>query len=289
LLAGDSALPRRAEPFTGAAVHRVPAGRLAVWLLAGIMLVLLVLPLLTLALRTVGGSSTETQLATRPVLDALTLSLNTTALSVLVMLALGTPLAYILGRVEFPLKRIVNTLIELPIVLPPVVAGLALLMTFGRRGLLGGPLALAGISLPFSTTAVVLAQVFVGAPFYIRTAQLRFASIPVELEEAAAIDGANGWQMFGHVILPLSLPGLLAGLIMGWARALGEFGATILFAGNIQGRTQTMPLLVYGALERNLHAALLAALILIGLALAALVTANLLIRSYKTENDPLRG
>lgn len=288
MLAGDSALPHRAEPF-GATVHRTPAGRLAVWLLAGIMLVLLVLPLLTLALRTVVGSSTETQLAARPVLDALALSLNTTALSVLVMLALGTPLAYILGRVEFPLKRIVNTLIELPIVLPPVVAGLALLMTFGRRGLLGGPLALAGISLPFSTTAVVLAQVFVAAPFYIRTAQLRFASIPVELEEAAAIDGANGWQMFHHVILPLSLPGLLAGLIMGWARALGEFGATILFAGNIQGRTQTMPLLVYGALERNLHAALLAALILIGLALAALVTANLLTRSYKTENDPLRG
>ncbi|NDJ51805.1 MAG: molybdate ABC transporter permease subunit [Chloroflexi bacterium] len=187
-----------------------------------------------------------------------------------VIVAIGTPLAYLFARFQFPLKRILNTLIELPIVMPPVVAGLALLMAFGRRGLLGAPLEMLGITLPFSLAAVLMAQVFVSAPFYIRAAQLKFQSIPRELEEAASIDGADRWREFWFVTLPLSLPGLLMGLILSWARALGEFGATILFAGSLQGSTQTMPLLVYAALERDIHAALWAGLILIGLAVLAL-------------------
>jgi molybdate transport system permease protein len=154
--------------------------------------------------------------------------------------------------------------------MPPVVAGLALLMACGRRGLLGQPLAVVGITLPFTSMAVIIAQVFVSAPFFIRTAQTGFQAIPRELEDAASIDGADSWRVVWHVTLPLSGRSLLTGLVLSWARALGEFGATILFAGNLQGRTQTLPLLVYGTLERDLNTALWAGLLLISLAIVAL-------------------
>lgn len=237
------------------------------------MVGLLFLPLMALTLRAldvlgdVGGLSS---LLTRPALDAISLTLGTTAASLGLTIALGTPLAWAFARYRFPFKRALNVLVELPIVLPPVVAGLALLMAFGRRGLLGPPLAAAGISLPFSTAAVVIAQVFVSAPLFIRAAQVQFQSIPRELEEAASIDGAGGWRAFWHVILPLSARGLLVGMVLSWARALGEFGATVMFAGNLQGRTQTMPLFVYGGLERDLNATLWAALMLIWVAVMAL-------------------
>jgi molybdate transport system permease protein len=182
------------------------------------------------------------------------------------IIALGTPLAYILARRTFPLKAFLSLFIEMPIVMPPVVAGLALLAAFGRRGLLGSALAVFGLQLPFTPLAVIIAQTFVAAPFYIRSAQARFASVSPELEEAARIDGAGGWMTFWMVTLPLSLNALLTGLALSWARALGEFGATILFAGNLQGSTQTMPLLVYSALERDLGATFGTALILLGIA-----------------------
>ena len=182
------------------------------------------------------------------VFQALRLSLITTAVSMFFIVLLGTPLAYSFARYDFPLKRPLNVLVELPIVLPPVVAGLALLMAFGRRGLLGSTLAIFGISLPFTPAAIILAQVFVSSPFYIRAVQNRFASVPVEIEDAASIDGAGSWRILRSITLPLSRQAMLTGLLLSWARALGEFGATILFAGNLQGRTQTMPLLVYGAL-----------------------------------------
>ncbi len=262
---------------------------MAVSLLAALMLALLFLPLLALAIRAVGSAASlpgMRALASRPALEAVRLSLSTTAISVLIIAGLGTPLAYVFARYRFPLKRVLNMLVELPIVLPPVVAGLALLLTFGRRGLLGEPLAAAGLQLPFSTAAVVIAQVFVAAPFFIRAAQVQFRSIPPELEEAASMDGASGWQVFWHIILPLSARGLVVGVLLSWARALGEFGATILFAGNLQGRTQTMPLFVYSVFERDFDAALWAALLLVGVAVAALALGRWLARSIDDGGQP---
>jgi len=257
--------------------------------LAAALLLLLGLPIAALFLRALSViAERPVMIFSQPVIAAATLSLGTTAVSVLVIVILGTPAAYVFARYEFPFKSVLNLLIELPVVMPPVVAGLALLIAFGRRGLLGPPLALLGIELPFSSAAVVIAQVFVASPFYVRAAQVRFASIPRELEEAASIDGAGSWRILTDVSIPLSLPSLLIGLVLSWARALGEFGATILFAGNLPGRTQTMPLLVYGALERDIHAALWVALVLIGLAIGALIITRLLARALSnSEGDPL--
>ena len=196
--------------------------------LAAILLLLLGLPIVALFLRALSVIAEHPiMIFSQPVIAAATLSLGTTAVSVLIVVAVGTPAAYVFARYEFPFKSILNFLIELPIVMPPVVAGLALLMAFGRRGLLGPPLALLGIELPFSSAAVVIAQVFVASPFYIRAAQARFASIPYEIEEAASIDGAGSWRILTDVSIPLSLPSLSIGLVLSWARALGEFGATI--------------------------------------------------------------
>jgi molybdate transport system permease protein len=205
----------------------------------------------------------------------------------LLLRVLGTPLAYLLARVSFPLKRVLTIFVEIPIVLPPVVAGLALLSAFGRRGLLGVPLAAANLSITFTWLAVVLAQTFVAAPFYIRAAQSRFAALPRDLVEAACIDGVDGWRMLWYVIRPLSARALAAGLVLSWARALGEFGATILFAGSMQGRTRTMPLLIYGALERDLNATYVSAMILLGIAgLALLLTRRITLLDEK-DSDPL--
>jgi molybdate transport system permease protein len=270
--------------------HKAPSSKAASGWLSGVsaaLLCLFGLPLVALALYTLSGGNGSSVLLSQPVSDALGLSLATTAVSMVVITVLGTPLAYWFARYTFRLKSALSILIELPIVMPPVVAGLALLMAFGRRGLLGPPLEAAGISLPFSTAAVVIAQVFVSAPYYIRTAQVSFQSIPRELEQAASIDGADGLRLFWYVTLPLSSRGLIAGLVLSWARALGEFGATILFAGNLQGRTQTMPLLVYGALERDLDAALWAGLLLIVLAVAALALARWLSRTLDDGINPL--
>jgi len=254
--------------------------------LATIMSLLLVLPFVALVWRTVMAEQVLT-LDHQPVLAALVLSLGTTAVSILIIIILGTPLALAFARYEFPFKRTLAIFVEMPIVMPPVVAGLALLAAFGRRGLLGQPLSNLGISVTFTWVAVVLAQVFVSAPFYIRAAQARFGALPRDLEAAANIDGASSWQAFQHITIPLSYRALLAGLVLSWARALGEFGATILFAGNLQGRTQTMPLLVYGALERDLNAAYITALILLSLAAIALFATRWLTRLDDTAVDPL--
>ena len=212
------------------------------------------------------------------ILDAILLSFVTTLITVLLTLLFGTPLAYVFARWRFPLRRTLSLLLELPIVLPPAVAGLGLLLTFGRRGLFGDTLAAIGVSLPFTTAAVVVAQTFVSAPFYIRSAQTGFQAVPREIEDAARVDGAAGLALFRYVTLPLASRPLAAGLVLSWARALGEFGATILFAGSIQGRTQTMPLLIYSSFERSLDAAVWAGVILIGVALLALVVSQWLRR-----------
>jgi molybdate transport system permease protein len=252
--------------------------------LAGMMTLFLIVPLIALVWRATtlpGGLATDALAITTAVL----LSLGTTAVSLLLIIFLGTPLAYILARRKFPLKGPLAVLIQIPIVMPPVVAGLALLSAFGRRGLIGMPLAELGITITFSFTAVILAQVFVSAPFYIRAAQSRFAALPREYEDAAAVDGANRWLTFWMIMLPQSSRGLLAGLLLSWARALGEFGATILFAGNLQGRTQTMPLLVYSALERDLRSTFITALILLGLAAMAFALTQWLSGAENEEGD----
>lgn len=249
---------------------------------AAAALLFLVFPLLVLVGRALNAATQDApvldQLAQSGILPAVLLSVVTTLLTALFTLLFGTPLAYVLARWRFPFRRWLNLLVELPIVLPPAVAGLALLVTFGRRGALGEPLLALGISLPFTTAAVVVAQIFVSAPFYIRAAQVGFSAVPREIEDAARVDGASGWALFRRVTLPMARRALAAGLILSWARALGEFGATILFAGSLQGRTQTMPLLIYGVLERNIDAAIWAGVLLIGMALLALVLSHWLRR-----------
>jgi len=239
-------------------------------LIAGVFLAL---PLIALILRALADRAWDGT-PTATVAQALLLSLGTTAATVVLAILFGTPLAYALARGRFRYRRALTTLVELPIVLPPAVAGLALLIAFGRRGLLGPLLLEADIALPFTTAAVILAQTFVAAPLYIRAAQAGFQSVPHDLEDAARVDGASELRVLRHVTLPLTARALAAGLTLCWARALGEFGATILFAGNLPGRTQTMPLLIYGALERDLDAAVWTGVLLVALALAALLASR---------------
>jgi molybdate transport system permease protein len=228
------------------------------------MLAFLLLPLLALVLR-VDLAEIGANLANEEVRQAVALSLTTTATSTMLGLVLGTPLAYLLARRRFRGRGALDTLIDLPMVLPPSVAGIALLVTFGRRGIVGAWLDDAGVSLAFTTAAVVLAQTFVAAPFYIKTAIAGFESVERELEQAAAVDGAGPMQVFALITVPLSWPVLLGGLVMSWARALGEFGATIIFAGNFPRRTQTMPLAIYTGFEMELGLAVTLSLILLAI------------------------
>jgi molybdate transport system permease protein len=225
-------------------------------LLAALFCVFLVLPLLGLGLRALVAGGFLAALARPIVFEAVRLSLLTTTVVLLLSLVFGSPLALMLARRRFRGIGLLDSLVDLPIVLPPAVAGLALLLTFGRRGLLGPPLSAVGIELPFTTAAVIVASCFVAAPFYVRAARSGFLSVPREYEEAARVEGANEWQVFRHVTVPVAAPALFGGAILCWARALGEFGATIMFAGQFIGRTQTMPLAIYAALESDTDAAL---------------------------------
>jgi len=204
-------------------------------------------------------------------INALKLSLITSTISVLISLLTGTPLAYIQAHWTFRGKAFLDVLVDLPIVLPPSVAGIALLMAFGREGLFGDWLNLIGISIPFTTMAVVLAQVFVSAPFLVRSARIGFASIDPQLDEAAKVEGASNWHVFRHIMLPLAGRALLTGVILSWTRALGEFGATLLFAGNLEGKTQTMPLAIYVGFEQGLGIALVLSVVLLAVSFVLLV------------------
>lgn len=229
------------------------------WLfvLPGLLLVgLLGLPLLALFFRAAGKDFLASALSSTA-LSALRLSLFTSLISVVISLLIGTPLAYLLARRKFFGRSVLELLVDLPVVLPPSVAGLALLIAFGRQGIFGSWLAALGLSLPFTTAAVVIAQTFVSAPLFVRSARVGFASIDPQLEEAAHVEGANQWQMFREVMFPLARRALMSGAMMAWTRALGEFGATILFAGNLPGVTQTMPLAIYLGFERNLDVAVI--------------------------------
>jgi molybdate transport system permease protein len=222
----------------------------------------IVTPIFALFLRT-SFSNILVDLSRAEVTQAIKLSLVTSLTTTLLSILIGTPVAYLLAYRKYPVNRILDTVIDLPTVLPPSVAGVALLMAFGRNGFFGPSLALLGINIPFTVIAVVLAQSFVASPFYVKAATIGFSAVGQELKQAAAMDGANQWQILRHIILPLSWTALLSGSVMTWARALGEFGATIIFAGNFPGRTQTMPLAIYIGFEIDLNVALTLAVILI--------------------------
>jgi molybdate transport system permease protein len=225
-----------------------------IWLLvlALLLLVFLLLPVLVLLwyaavnLEALGGVA---------VLEALRVSAWTTLTTLGITVLFGTPLALLLARYNFWGKPLLDALLDLPLVLPPVVAGLGLLLSFGRNGLLGAPLELAGVQLAFSPAAVVLAQLFVAAPYYIRTVRAGLMLLEADLENAARVDGATELEVLRLITLPNVRPSLLEGGVLTWTRALGEFGATILFAGSLEGSTRTMTLAVYGALESDLAAA----------------------------------
>lgn len=204
------------------------------------------------------------------VLDALKVSVFTTSVSLLITVLFGTPIAYLLARYRFRGKTLLDTLLDLPMVLPPVVAGVGLLLTFGRNGLLGPVLSLAGIQIAFSAAAVVMAQLFTSAPFFIRASRGGFMSIDPDIENAARVDGASNGQVFRFVTWPLAFPFLLEGMVLAWARALGEFGATILFAGSLQGETRTITLSIYAALESDLKPALVLSAVMVVVAFVML-------------------
>ena len=224
------------------------------------LLLFILVPLIGLLLR-VTPSMLATSMGEQQVFQAMELSFATTLVAVLLTFVFGTPLAYLLGRKRFRGKFLLDALIEMPIVLPPAVAGVALLLAFGRRGYLG-PL-LGNIEIPFTEAAVIMAQVFVAAPYYVKSAAAGFANVNEELEQAAAVDGASRSQVLRAIVFPLTLPSIVGGIVMSWARALGEFGATIIFAGNFPGRTQTMPLAIYIGFEIDLHIAVVLAVILL--------------------------
>ncbi|MCK0110822.1 ABC transporter permease [Ornithinimicrobium sp. F0845] len=239
---------------------------------AGLALAFLLLPLVGLLVRT-PWADLGTHLTQPAVLEALRLSLVTGVIATAVCLVLGVPLAWVMARAEFPGLRLLRALITLPLVLPPVVGGVALLLLLGRRGLIGQHLDdWFGISLPFTTTAVVIAQAFVAMPFLVIAVEGALRGADRRYEDAAATLGAGRWLTFRRVTLPLVAPGISAGAVLCFARALGEFGATITFAGNFPGVTRTMPLAVYLTLETDPEAAIVLSLVLLLVSVAVLVS-----------------
>jgi molybdate transport system permease protein len=233
-------------------------------------LVFLVSPLAGLLVRA-PWSTLPARLAEPQVLEALRLSLVTATIATVLCLLFGVPLAWLLARVEFRGRRLVRALVTVPLVLPPVVGGVALLLVLGRRGLAGQWLDAAfGITLPFTTAAVVLAEAFVAMPFLVISVEGALRAADPRFEEAAATLGASRWTAFRRVTLPLVAPGVTAGAVLCWARALGEFGATITFAGNYPGRTQTMPLAVYLAMETEPEAAIVLSIVLLAVSVIIL-------------------
>ena len=245
----------------------------ALSLLAGFI----ALPILSLVIWTVSNSAWQ-EMTSPAAVDALLLSTRTTAISMAIILLVGTPAAYVLARYDFPGKRIVNTLVDLPAVLPPSAAGIALLLAFGRVGLIGEQLTAFGITISFTTAAVVLAELFVATHFYVRQATVGFGQIERGIEEAALVDGGGPIAVFLKVTIPLAFPALVAGAVTAWARALGEFGGTIIFAGNVQGVTQTIPLAIFSELEKDFNAAVALSVLVLGFAFIVILAARYLTR-----------
>ncbi len=232
---------------------------------------LLVVPLVAMVAAT-PWSQLPSQLASEPLREALWLSLLTSTVAMLVCLVLGLPLAWLLARVDFRGRGAVRALVTVPLVLPPVVAGVALRTAFGRTGVIGEPLLeLTGFSFPFTTWGVVLAHVFVSMPFVVIAIEGALRSADPEYDAAAATLGASRWTAFRRVTVPLALPGIVAGMVLGWARSLGEFGATITFNGNYPGTTQTMPTLIYVTRQSDQDAALALSLVMLVVSIVVLL------------------
>jgi len=247
---------------------RIPAPLLA---LAAAGLLLFLLPLAGLVARApwnqVGPELLAPETAT-----ALGLSIFCSVTATAIALVLGIPLALVLSRTTGTLRAVLRALTTLPMVLPPVVGGVALILAFGRRGLLGAPLyQLFGVQIPFTTSAAVIAETFVAMPFLVIAVEGGLRALDQRYEEAARALGASSWRVFARVTLPLLRPAIFSGAVLCWARALGEFGATITFAGNLPGRTQTVPLAVYVALETKPERAIVLSLVLLAVALAILI------------------
>lgn len=247
----------------------------AISLALALALAFLVVPVVAIFARTSPGrlvSSLGDPVAT----DALRLSIETTAIALAVIVAVGTPAAYLLAIRRFPGRVLVVTLVELPLVLPPAVAGIALLAALGPAGLLGGALAGAHITLVLQTSGVVVALVFVSAPLYVRQAQAAFGAVDPRWLEASRTLGAGEGRTFWRVALPAARPGLAAGLALAWGRALGEFGATLIFAGSFRGITQTAPLAIYQEFSSDLPAALALSAVLVVVSGVLLLSVKLL-------------
>jgi molybdate transport system permease protein len=239
--------------------------------IASLAVLLFALPLAGLVWRAPWSSAWD-ELRSPAALDALRLSLITSLSATIVAIVLGVPLAWVQARVDYPGKRVVRALTTLPMVLPPVVGGVALLLALGRRGIVGRQLDRVGVNLPFTTAGAVVAETFVAMPFLVLTLEAAFRNTDRRLEDAARTLGAGRFTVFRRVTLPLVAPSLMAGIVLCWARALGEFGATITFAGNLQGTTQTLPLFVYIKLEgSNPDSAIVLSLVLLAVSLAVLV------------------
>jgi molybdate transport system permease protein len=242
------------------------------------------IPLLALGWRALESGELAENATSGLVLDAMRLSALTSTLTLALAVVFGTPVAYVLARRDFPGRHVIDLLVDLPIVLPPTVAGVALLVAFGRRGVLGGQLDSAGIEVAFTTAAVVLAQLFVSAPFYIRTVKAGFEAVDPAYEGVAATLGATPLRIFWRIVLPLSWPSVLAGAILCWARALSELGATLVFAGNFPERTQTMPLAIIGVFDAgaSVDVAIALAVILVLTAAALLILLRLVAGAART-------
>ncbi len=264
--------PTSSRPFISAIAT---AG--SVLLILGVTLYL-VLPIIALFFRTTPELFLSS-LANPEVTSALTLSLTTSVISLAVVILIGTPFAYIHCRNTYPGKVIVDTVIDLPLVLPPAVAGMALLVLYGRAGLIGQYANVLGISIAFTTLAVILAQVFVASPFYLRQAKSLFDQLDPAYELTARTLGASPARVFATVVVPLTAGGLVSGAVMTFGRALGEFGATIMFAGNLPGVTQTMPLAVYVNMAGDFNAGLTISILLVIISFAIMIAVRLLART----------
>ncbi len=254
------ATPTRADRFT----------RGTLGLAAALLFLLLAFPVAGLLLAAPPAELVR-GLRSPQVIPAVALSVATTTASLALIVGCGTPLAWAIARGSGRRWRAVETIAELPAVLPPAVAGVALLLAFGRRGLLGGALAALDVGLPFTSAAVVLAQSFVAAPFYLQAAVAAFRRLDPAVVLVARTLGASRSRLFLSVAVPIARPALVGGAALAWARALGEFGATLMFAGNMPGRTQTLPLAIYTALESDLRTAQALSILLVAVALGLLV------------------
>ncbi len=268
-----SFLRRLQQRNKGKPWSRWPA-RILVGILAGSFFLFLGIPLASLLLRE-PPALLWTLVQQPEVLEALQLSMLTTAISICLTVLFGLPVAYVLARMHFPGRRLLETLVTLPTVLPPVVAGVALLLTFGRMGLIGRYLSPLGITLPFTTVAVIMAQMFVSSPFFVNSARAGLEQLDTRYEQAAYTLRASPFYAFRRVVLPLIRPALLSGAGLAWARALGELGATITFAGNFIGTTQTMPIAVYIAAETDLDTAVVISVVLLAVSFGVLLAVRL--------------